>query len=407
MILEDVAGWQYPALGDICDVRDGTHDSPKYVEDGFPLITSKNLTEDGLCFEKVSYISQEDHDAIEKRSAVSDGDILYGMIGTVGNPVIVKKDRDFSVKNVAIFKFLEESLIFNKYLFYVLSSDFVGRQISKESKGGTQKFVSLKVLRGLKIPLPPLETQKQIAAVLEKADQLRKDCQQMEQELNSLAQSVFIDMFGSKASGYPEWSLHRIEELAESKKGSMRTGPFGSDLKHSEFVDEGIAVIGIDNAVKNEFTWGERRFITPEKYEKLKRYRVYPRDLIITIMGTTGRIAVIPDDIPLSISTKHLAVITLDKEKVVPEFLAIAIKTHPDLLNQILDSNKGAIMDGLNLGLIKALSLRLPPLDLQLEYLAVLKVIHDRISESRLSHNQYHELFNALMQKAFKGELDL
>nr|PMI56456.1 hypothetical protein BCU41_10830 [Vibrio lentus] len=298
-------------------------------------------------------------------------------------------------------------MIFNKYLFYVLSSDFVGRQISKESKGGTQKFVSLKVLRGLKIPLPPLETQKQIAAVLEKADQLRKDCQQMEQELNSLAQSVFIDMFGSKASGYPEWSLHRIEELAESKKGSMRTGPFGSDLKHSEFVDEGIAVIGIDNAVKNEFTWGERRFITPEKYEKLKRYRVYPRDLIITIMGTTGRIAVIPDDIPLSISTKHLAVITLDKEKVVPEFLAIAIKTHPDLLNQILDSNKGAIMDGLNLGLIKALSLRLPPLDLQLEYLAVLKVIHDRISESRLSHNQYHELFNALMQKAFKGELDL
>ncbi|WP_180836584.1 restriction endonuclease subunit S, partial [Vibrio parahaemolyticus] len=103
------------------------------------------------------------HDAIEKRSAVSDGDILYGMIGTVGNPVIVKKDRDFSVKNVAIFKFLEESLIFNKYLFYVLSSDFVARQISKESKGGTQKFVSLKVLRGLKIPLPPLETQKQIA----------------------------------------------------------------------------------------------------------------------------------------------------------------------------------------------------------------------------------------------------
>ncbi|TOM45702.1 restriction endonuclease subunit S, partial [Vibrio parahaemolyticus] len=85
------------------------------------------------------------------------------MIGTVGNPVIVKKDRDFSVKNVAIFKFLEESLIFNKYLFYVLSSDFVARQISKESKGGTQKFVSLKVLRGLKIPLPPLETQKQIA----------------------------------------------------------------------------------------------------------------------------------------------------------------------------------------------------------------------------------------------------
>ncbi|WED62143.1 hypothetical protein [Vibrio alginolyticus] len=124
-------------------------------------------------------------------------------------------------------------------------------------------------------------------------------------------------------------------------------------------------------------------------------------------MGTTGRIAVIPNDIPLSISTKHLAVITLDKEKVLPEFLAIAIKTHPDLLHQILDSNKGAIMDGLNLGLIKALSLKLPPLDLQSEYLAVLKVIQERVFESRSSLKQHNDLFNALMQKAFKGELNL
>ena len=124
-------------------------------------------------------------------------------------------------------------------------------------------------------------------------------------------------------------------------------------------------------------------------------------------MGTTGRIAIVPDDIPLSISTKHLAVITLDKNKVKPEFLAVAIKTHPDLQNQIKDSNKGAIMDGLNLGLIKALQLRLPPLSLQMEYLEVLKVIKERISEARTSHIQNDNFFNALMQKAFKGELNL
>ena len=364
---------------------------------GVPIIRIQNVAENN---------SEEDFvywdESYKEKFLIDDGDILLSLSGNIKLGIW---GNGKALLNQRIIKISEKEGLDKGYLFYFLMSAV--KSIAALGKEAVISNVSVNDFKALQIPLPPLETQKQIATVLEKADQLRKDCQQMEQELNSLAQSVFIDMFGSKAPGYSEWPLHHIEELAESKKGSMRTGPFGSDLKHSEFVDEGIAVIGIDNAVKNEFAWGERRFITPEKYEKLKRYRVYPQDLIITIMGTTGRIAVIPNDIPLSISTKHLAVITLDKEKVLPEFLAIAIKTHPDLLHQILDSNKGAIMDGLNLGLIKALSLKLPPLDLQSEYLAVLKVIQEQVFESRSSLKQHNDLFNALMQKAFKGELNL
>jgi type I restriction enzyme S subunit len=330
------------------------------------------------------------------------GSVIISIFATLGRVAILGEDM---ATNQAIAAIKCHDFVDNKYLMYALKAQL--SQIERQSGGVAQKNINLSILKGLQIPLPPLEIQKKIAAVLEKADQLRKDCQQMEQDLNSLAQSVFIDMFGSQVKGYSDWPTHRIEELAEDKKGSMRTGPFGSDLKHSEFVGKGVAVIGIDNAVKNEFAWGERRFITSEKYEKLKRYRVYPQDLIVTIMGTTGRIAVVPDDIPLSISTKHLAVITLDKNKIKPEFLAIAIKTHPDLLKQIKVSNKGAIMDGLNLGLIKALQLRLPPLSLQMEYLETLKVIQDRVFEARTSHIPNDDLFNALMQKAFKGELSL
>lgn len=292
-----------------------------------------------------------------------------------------------------------------QYLGLFLQSKF--QELRENCTGATIPHISKVFLISLKIPLPPLETQKQIAAVLEKADQLRKDCQQMEQELNSLAQSVFIEMFGNSADGYKNWELVSIESLAVEKKGAMRTGPFGSDLKHSEFVDNGVAVIGIDNAVKNEFSWKERRFITKEKYEKLKRYRVFPDDLIITIMGTTGRIAVVPKNIPLAISTKHLAVITLNKDKVSPEFLAAAFITHPDLLKQIRDKNKGAIMDGLNLGVIKSLMFRLPPLELQEDFVRKLKLITAQVNMLKESNLESEILFNALMQKAFKGELNL
>lgn len=359
-----------------------------YKDFDLVTITKEQITEEGL----------------RKSSAklFKKGSVIISIFATLGRVAILGEEM---ATNQAIAAISCYDNVDNKYLMYCLKSKLP--EIEQESGGVAQKNINLAILKGLQIPLPPLAIQKQIAAVLERADQLRKDCQQVEQELNSLAQSVFISMFGPLSDGYSSWFVYRIEELAENRKGSMRTGPFGSDLKHSEFVESGIAVIGIDNAVKNEFSWGERRYITQEKYERLMRYRVYPGDLIITIMGTTGRIAVIPSDIPVSISTKHLAVITLDKGKVDPDFLAVAIRTHPDLLKQIRNSNKGAIMDGLNLGLIKALTLRLPPLVLQLEYLEVLRIIHKRIHEARLLYIQQDELFNALMQQAFNGKLNL
>ncbi|MHA1169426.1 MAG: restriction endonuclease subunit S [Candidatus Hodarchaeales archaeon] len=163
--------WEMVKLGEVCDVRDGTHDSPKYKNTGIPLITSKNLKGNNIDFHNVNYISEEDHVKISKRSAVDDGDVLFAMIGTIGNPVVVKKDREFSIKNVALFKFENNNRLSNVYLRTLLNSKFASDNLLIKSRGGTQKFVSLTDLRNFIIPLPTIEKQTEIVADIEAEQQ--------------------------------------------------------------------------------------------------------------------------------------------------------------------------------------------------------------------------------------------
>lgn len=157
--------WKWVRLSEIMDVRDGTHDSPKYVEEGIPLVTSKNISSGGLDFSNVNYITQDDADKINERSNVDTGDILFAMIGTIGNPVIVEKDRNFCIKNVALFKNFAKERIDIRYIYWMLMREqYV---MKKKAIGGLQPFISLKVFREYPIPLPPISEQKRISARLD------------------------------------------------------------------------------------------------------------------------------------------------------------------------------------------------------------------------------------------------
>lgn len=159
------SSWRWVRFSEVMDIRDGTHDSPKYVETGIPLVTSKNISGGGLDLSNVKYISREDADKINERSNVDTGDILFAMIGSIGNPVIVNKDREFCVKNVALFKNYDKSKICIEYVYWFLYREqYI---MKKVASGGVQSFISLKVFRNYLFPLPPLEEQKRIVAKIE------------------------------------------------------------------------------------------------------------------------------------------------------------------------------------------------------------------------------------------------
>ena len=162
--------WEKELLGTVCDVRDGTHDSPKYYETGYPLVTSKNVTSGKIDLTGCSLICEADFKKINERSKVDIGDIIMPMIGTVGNPVIVNVEPNFAIKNVSLIKFKDYSRVLNIFIQVLLQSDYFDDAVLHKVRGGTQKFISLGDIRNLAIIVPPMELQQQFAAFVAQTD---------------------------------------------------------------------------------------------------------------------------------------------------------------------------------------------------------------------------------------------
>ena len=329
------------------------------------------------------------------------GTVLYSKLRPYLNKVVLADEAGYATTELVPLRCDIERVV-PSYLAYFLRSNEFLNFANTVVAGAKMPRMVMSDFWKYEVPLPPLPEQRRIAAILDKADALRAKRREALAQLDKLAQAIFVEMFGNVSA--TNWSMATIGEVAQPKDG-MRTGPFGSQLLHSEFVDEGVAVLGIDNAVTNEFRWGERRFITEAKYRALKRYTVHPGDVLITIMGTCGRCAVVPDSIPLAINTKHLCCITLDPTKCLPEFVHSYFLRHPVAKRYLEQTAKGAIMAGLNMGIIKDLPIPLAPMPLQQEFVRRSAEIARLKAAHRQSSGGLDDLFYSLKHRAFRGEL--
>ena len=384
-------------LGDLCNILNGyAFKSEKYVNSGIRIIRIANVQK-GYIEDSAPVFYPIDN--IEyKKYELEEGDLLLSLTGNVGRVALLQKEFLPAALNqrVACLRIKDETILLKSFLFNLLNSDYFESKCVESSQGVAQKNMSTEWLKGYDIPVLSIDKQTEISKELDTISTLISLRKQQLSKLDELIKSRFIELFveNSAASEWPRLSIADVSK-------DMRTGPFGTALHHDEFVGSGVFVLGIDNAVENKFSYNRMRYITEEKYQQLKRYTVYPGDVIITIMGTVGRSAVIPADMPKAINTKHLACITPNAEKINPQFLSCAFQVHPDVRMQLQKQCKGAIMDGLNLTIIKGLSFHIAPINLQNQFVE----FYEQTDKSKLAVQKSIEtletLKKSLMQKYF------
>ena len=396
-------GWEWKSLNEVFIVKDGTHDSPKYIEEnGYPLITSKNLRENGLDYSNFKLISEEDYIKINQRSKVDKGDLLFAMIGTIGNPTIIEQEPNFAIKNVALFKpmNIENKIEFLRYYFL---SNFVIDKMINEANGATQKFVGLTYLRNFLYPQPPLEEQKRIVAKLdilfEKIDKAIALHQKNIDEADIFMASVLNDVFVELEEKYEKYRLEDLTSLIT--KGTTPT------TNGYKFQDSGINFLKIENIVNGEIDLSTiEMFISEEAHQSQKRSQLEINDVLFSIAGTIGDTAIVKKE-HLPMNTNQAIALIRPIEKLNSEFLRRLLSS--SISNETTNKQRGGAIKNVSLGDIKELELPLPPLQTQQKVVSYLDEISNKMEKiknlQKKKMQSLKELKASILDKAFKGEL--
>ncbi len=311
------------------------------------------------------------------RQRLKAGDVLVSMTRPNLNAVaIVPPDLDGAIGSTGFHVLRANEKVLPNWLYYgVQSRDFI-QAMSDVVQGALYPAVRPRDIQSFDLPAPDVGEQRRIVAEIEKQfsrlDEAVANLQRVKANLKrykgAVLQSVTsgqleTDGQDSRECGEPQgWRRLTIGELASREPRSIQSGPFGSNLLHSEFQASGKLVIGIDNVQDGVFSMGANHRISESKFEGLEKYRARPKDVLITVMATVGRVCVLPESIEPAIITKHVYRITVDRSIALPEYVGIALRGARDVRAQLLGSVQGQTRPGLNGTLVKRIRVPVPPL---------------------------------------------
>ncbi len=287
-------GWTYRQLKDVTNkISDGSHNPPKGIAySDYPMLSSKNILFDDFNYDSPRYLSKEDFDIENKRTDISDGDVLLTIVGTVGRTCCVQNPFiPFTLqRSVAVLKPKKEILI-SRFLMYALYS--LSDLWENEAKGAAQKGVYLKQLAAVSIPTPPLPEQERIVERLDAAfaqiDELKSNAERQLAEARALFQSTLTQAMQPK----PGWQEKRIKEIADVKGG--KRVPKGYKLQSTKTNHPYIRVADFNNYGTIEMS--DIQYISNDIFEQIKNYTITDKDLYVSIAGTIGKTGIIPSEL--------------------------------------------------------------------------------------------------------------
>lgn len=293
--------------------------------------------------------------------------------------------------------FRNEKIHPNYLRYYLISKPFHSMFMGTvKGVGGSLLRADPKQVGRFKILLPTMETQKRIAKILDDAVALRDKSKKLLAEYDLLAQSIFLEMFGGPVDNPKKWKISKLMDVCNKITDGTHQGP--------KFKSTGIPFLLVSNIVDNEINYETKKFIDEDEYYRLtKSTKIDVGDLLYTSVGSYGNPAIVKDKRKFCFQ-RHIAHLKIKSEMVNAVFLHAMMKS-PLVKRQADKFAIGVAQKTLNLKTIRNFDIYHPPYPLQNQFAEKIDLIEKQKKLAKQGLKESEDLFNCLLQKAFKGEL--
>jgi len=397
--------------------------SKRSESDSVLSIGGTHISDGSFDLDNPVYISEAYYEELNS-GKIEEGDILLVKDGaTIGKSTYVNKvpeGRAAINSHVYILR-VNHKRYDPQFLYNFIKSRTGLDQILRLTTGTAQAGLNRTFQQATKVPTPSVLEQRRIADILSTVDkqiQQTDDIIEAKQDLiqgliNELVKTGIQDspdirevQIGPKQVEIPtNWDLLRVDELVADDDDAIRTGPFGSKLKKEYLVSEGVKVYEQRNVYDNDFTQGNR-YVTQDRYEsELTSYDANPGDVLITLQGTIGDAAVLPDNAETGVINQKLMRVRVDPELCSPEYFATFFDESHLADFQIKAVSHGAVVSGLNISTISGIRVPLPSLHEQRKIADIVESSKSSLAEEQEYKQNIQELKRGLMQDLLTGKV--